>query len=241
MKHQWIYLIAALIAGGALLYGCDTADRDLTPPPPPELPPPTQPLPEEIASEILVGLESLDGLASFEAGITLEVREQLIAHLKTAKRRHGNTEWGRQGLARAARQLEDRMEAARENMHTDLVLLLCDLIEVLDPDSTKLPRFREWAQIQLRRPHVRIVGWFEFEEPAYGDEEIYVLLDVYVPATGERMRPRVQEGEQFLGLKFHRIIGRKRGIVLEYLPTKDRFAVYGPGSRAAVRNAGPRF
>jgi hypothetical protein len=126
-------------------------------------------------------------------------------------------------------------------MLTDVALFLCDLIETLEPDNTKVPRFREWARIQLERPLVKIVGWFEFEEPRFGSDEIYVLLEVYVPATGKTQRPRVMEGEEFMNLKFHRIIGKKRGVVLEYLPTKDRFAVYGPGRRAAMKNADPNF
>jgi hypothetical protein len=235
--------IAPAILIGCLLVaatGCDLEmNKDIAPPPPPGLPPPDYPEPEEIVKEVNEGLKPLDDIASFEIGITPEVREQLMTALKEAESRHGRTEWGQKGLVFVANELEDRLEAARENMHTDLVLLLCDLIEVLEPDNTKLPRFREWAKIQLERPVVKILGWFEFEKPSYGDEEIYVLMEVYIPASGKVERPKVQEGEQFLGLKFHRIVGKKRGVVLEYLATGDRFAVYGPGRRAAVRNADP--
>ncbi|HOD48908.1 MAG TPA: hypothetical protein PLM14_05365 [Candidatus Hydrogenedentes bacterium] len=240
MRRQSIHLLTGLVLCLAAISGCSGQDKSgVVPPPLPELPPPNQPLPEEIAAEIQEGLKPLDDVASFEAGITPELKEQLITHLKTAQHNHSGTEWDRKGLMLTANGLEDRLEAARENMHTDLVLLLCDLIEVIEPDNTKLPRFREWAQIQLERPIVKIVGWFEFEKPSYGKDEIYALLEVYIPATGKTERPKVMEGEEFLGLKFHRIIGKKRGMVLEYLKTKDKFAVYGPGNRAAILNANP--
>jgi hypothetical protein len=242
MKHYSIHLLPALVACLLITVGCTKqAGKDVTPPSPPELPPPTQPEPEEIAREIETGLQPLDDVGTFEIGITPELQQQLIGHLMTAKRDHSVTEWGRKGLMLVANGLEDRLEAARDNMHTDLVLFLCDLIEVLEPDNTKLPRFREWAKIQLERPIVKIVGWFEFEKPSYGEDEIYVLLEVFIPATGKTERPKVMEGEEFLGLKFHRIIGKKRGMVLEYLKTKDKFAVYGPGSRSAIRNVDPNI
>lgn len=242
MKRYSTLLVTPAILSLAIIIGCfEQNGKDTTPPPPPEFPAPTQPEPEEIAKEIETGLQPLDAIASFESGITPELRDQLAGHLMTAKRNHDATEWGNKALMLVANGLEDRLEAARDNMHTDLVLFLCDLIEVLEPDNTKLPRFREWAKIQLERPIVKIAGWFEFEEPRYGEDEIYVLLEVYIPATGKIERPKVMEGEEFLGLKFHRIIGKKRGMVLEYLKTKDKFAVYGPGPRAAIRNADPNI
>ncbi|MFO7976969.1 MAG: hypothetical protein R6V12_20345 [Candidatus Hydrogenedentota bacterium] len=242
MRRHSIHLATLLVVCVGLCMGClEKGEKDVTPPPPPELPPPTHPEPEEIAEEIKTGLQPLDNVASFEIGITPDLKQQLIGHLMTAKRNHSDTEWGRKALMYVAHELEDRLQAARDNMHTDLVLLLCDLIEVLEPDNTKLPRFREWAKIQLERPIVKIVGWFEFEQPRYGEDEIYALLEVYIPATGKKERPKVMEGEEFLGLKFHRIIGKKRGMVLEYLKTKDKFAVYGPGPRSAILNADPNM
>ncbi len=240
MSRSNIHRLAVLMLCIGAIGGCEK-DEDPSLPPPGELPPPTHPSAEEIANEIVLGLTPLDSIASFEAGITPELRDQLIAHLKVAERDHSVTEWGQQGLVLVANRLEDRLDAARENMHTDLVLFLCDLIEVLEPENTKLPRFREWAQIQLERPVVKIVGWFEFGESRYEGDEIYVLLEIFIPATGKIERPKVMEGDEFLGLKFHRIIGKKRGIVLEYLKTKDKFAVYGPGRRAAVLGVEPGF
>ena len=239
MRQNHIFRLAALVVCVALVAGCFEKDKRVLPPPPEQLPPPIHPSAEEIADEIAVGLAPLDEVVTFETGITPELRDQLIEYLDNARRTHSATEWGRQGLVLTANRLEDRLEDAKANMFTDVALFLCDLIETIEPENTKVPRYREWAKIQLERPLVKIVGWFEFEEPRFGKDEIYVLLEVYVPATGKTERPKVMEGEEFMNLKFHRIIGKKRGIVLEYLPTKDRFAVYGPGRRAAMKNADP--
>lgn len=241
MKKSYTFRLAALVLLClALASGC-FEKKSVAPPPPEELLPPIPPGAQEIADEIIAGLAPLNDVLSLEAGITLELRDQLVAYLEMAKHTHGTSEWGQKGLVLAMYRLEDHLEDAKASMLTDVVLFLCDLIETLDPDNTKVPRFREWARIQLERPLVKIVGWFEFEEPRIGSDEIYVLLEVYVPATGMTDRPRVMEGEEFMNLKFHRIIGKKRGVVLEYLPTKDRFAVYGPGRRAAMKNADPNF
>jgi hypothetical protein len=213
-----------------LLPGCDWFG-DEEPPPPTETGEPS-PTGKQIAAEIEVGLQRLEGITSFEEPLTEELRDELLTHLRTAKRKHQKSEWGREGLMLVANGLEDRLDVAREDMVTDLVLFLCDMIEILEPDNSKLERFREWSQIHRNRPQVTILGWFEFMNPKVGDEELYVSLKVGLPETGKVERVKVQEGEEFLGLKFQRIIGKKRGILLEYEATGDRFGVYGPGRRS---------
>lgn len=196
---------------------------------------PDAPSPEELAAELEAGLGPLDQLEAWEIDLTQEMRDMLVAYLLEAARDYRQTPQGQAALRLVVGRLDARLAAAREDMNTDLVMLLCDLIEIIEPDNSKLPRYREWASILLARPDVTIRGWFEFGEPRYGDDEIYVLLEVRLPATGEVERVQVREGEEFLGLKFHRIIGKKRGILLEYLATGDRFGVYGPGPRSRVQ------
>lgn len=184
---------------------------------------------QELAAKIAEGLAPLDEFAKATPQryqVTPEFRDQLMAHLDAAKKEHGNTEEGRKALRLVEADLEEKLRAAKEAQYAALVMLLCDLIEELDPGTSKLARYREWAELERNRPVLVIRGWFQdMESPG---QPIYVFLEAYLPATNEVTNVRVREGDEFLGVKLLGIIGKRRGLDLEYLATGERFKVYEP-------------
>jgi hypothetical protein len=122
--------------------------------------------------------------------------------------------------------MEKLLIVGRDTPNAPLVLFLCELLETLDPDNTRLDRFRMWATVQENRPIVLVRGWYE---PLDVDLPIvYVFVKVYLPESNSVVSKRIREGEEFLGLKFLKILGKKKGIRLEYKATGDVFEVYGP-------------
>jgi hypothetical protein len=198
--------------------------------PPPRSPDKERPLTApEVAAEmdrILAPLYAMVRTAQRESPVPPELDQQLLSQLKELKATHGATPEGERGIRLAAHTLEAQLAPARESQNGPLVLLICRLMREVEPGNIRLQRYEEWARIEKDRPVVAIRGWYEpLDAPV---RTVFTFLEVFLPASSEMKRLRVQEGDEFLGLKYRKMIGNKRGMELVYLATGDRFEVYGP-------------
>lgn len=223
--------VSFLLAAAALtvcLAGCEEADFSIkkTEEAPPAPPPPT---PDELVAEAVGSLQVLNVIPPgipLQYVLTKNGREEVVNYVREWKENAHQLDDGAAAVRKLWRELDDRLQPARHNQNAALVLLLCDLIEVLDPENPKVPRYREWARVYNNRPVVVIKGWFEKKDEEI--EQTFVFCDVYLPEQREMHPVEVTEGEEFYGVKFEEIIGKNRGMRLRYLATGDVYEVYGP-------------
>ncbi len=201
----------------------------------PEEPDPTpipEPSPEEMVQDALQQLFILDLIppnTPLQMLLTPEGRRQLLQNVASWRAQAATTESGRDAIEKLRLNLDSRMREARDDQNAALVLLICDILDVLGDERGIIDRYREWAEIHNNRPVVTIRGWFQQQDIEL--EEIYAFVQIYTPETGEIHSEQVREGDIVHGLEFVEIIGRNRGMRIEYLATGDRFDVYGPRRR----------
>lgn len=227
MSAKWQAAIAILTLSALLGSGCDTESIEQFGKPSGEIKP--EITPQQIESDfdnLLRPFYEYVESAKPNTILTPDYGPRLREQLQALSKKHGSSEPGAQALRNVQYKLEDLLIVARDTPNAGLVSLLCELIESIDPDNTRIDRFRMWATVQQNRPIVVIRGWYE---PLDVDLPIvYVFVKVYLPESNKVETRRIREGEEFLGLKFLKILGKKKGIRLEYKATGDVFEVYGP-------------
>ncbi len=161
-----------------------------------------------------------------ETQVPADYANGLKARLADLTKKYKNEEAGKREIRDAINRFEELLKVSRDASNIPMTLLLCDLVEQLDPASKHVDRFRLWATTLQKRPIVVVRGWYQpLDTP---ETIIYVFLKVYIPETQQVKSVRVREGEEFDGLKFLKILGKKSGIRLQYVATGDVFDVYGP-------------
>ncbi|GMV94894.1 MAG: hypothetical protein AMXMBFR82_46720 [Candidatus Hydrogenedentota bacterium] len=217
-KFAWM-AVALLVVG----LGCE--DSSLPAPPPSAGDPAVTE--EAITAEIEKGLQPLYDFVPIltrQTPVPPAFAQTMREHLRQANEKYHGTPEGKEALRNAVRHLEDVLVVAREKQNGLAVLLICELIRIVEPNNSRVARYEEWATIEKNRPVVMLRGWFVDEEK--DPPVINAFIEVFLPETGEVEHLRAREGEEFLGLKFRKILGKRRGMLLEYLKTGDLFEVY---------------
>ncbi|HOF39158.1 MAG TPA: hypothetical protein PLD73_03725, partial [Candidatus Hydrogenedentes bacterium] len=157
----------------------------------------------------------------------IDLKESIKADLQNAKDTHSNTDYGQKGLQRVGNLFERDIVAAydraQENPQMyDVLFMAGDLLQVLEPESSMLARYRQLAKDQINRPHVKVTGNTTM------DGVTIWFLQVYLPETHTTQSLQVRQGDEFLGLRFVGTLGNNRAIELEYLKLNERFVVPAP-------------
>ena len=220
-------VVAALLTLSTLFFGgCDSASlEDLAKPSVESKPILPQQIDQEFDNLLRPFYDFVEN-AKPDSVMAPEYGPKLKTQLQELSKKYGSVEHGKEALRRVQYKLEDLLIVGRDLPNAPLVSFLCELLETVDPDNSRLDRFRMWATVLQNRPIVLVRGWYEpldVELPV-----VYVFVKVYVPGSEEVVSKRIREGEEFLGLKFLKILGKKKGIRLEYKATGDVFEVYGP-------------
>lgn len=150
-----------------------------------------------------------------------EQMEEALANLRQTRGEYQATPHGPEGIQRVINELEDIVRRAQDQEAWTWVIFADEALKTLDPDHSRFDRWRERAEIQLRRPEVQITGFYEDHET--GQETVF--MSVYLPEENRRERVQVRPGEEFHGLRLRDIIGRNRGVELEYLEANEIFEV----------------
>ena len=190
-------------------------------------PPPKAPTAREIRAQFDSALQPVYAIVDTcgaDTRVPDEVAAQVQAQLEESKKKYQTQAAYQEGLRGAVNALEDKLRSARDKQNGVLALYLCSVIRSLDPENSRVVRFEAWGTTVKNRPVVTIRGWYEPRDAP--SRTIYAFLDVYTPEDGQTHHIEVREGEEFLGLKYVKMIGNRQGILFEYLSTKDRFEVY---------------
>lgn len=220
-RTSLILAATVLALGGAL--GCDVNKL----PTPPETKTPPAETTEAITAELEKGLRPLyDWVPTLtrQSPVPPAFGTSLKSYLQESVKKYSGSKVGKEALRNVVRHLEDVLKQARDAQNGLAVLLICDLIKIIEPNNSRLPRYIEWATIEKNRPVVMYRGWYEDREAK--PPVTYYFLEVFLPETGKVENLRVREGEDFLGLKLIKVIGSGRGLRFEYLKTGDLFEVY---------------
>ncbi|GMW00642.1 MAG: hypothetical protein AMXMBFR84_17790 [Candidatus Hydrogenedentota bacterium] len=213
----------------ALVLGSLGCDESVLRPPQTVQPPGQPPDAAAIEREIRTGLDPLlQGAPLIDANTQVlpQNYQAWIAHARQMIASHANSGEGRKAINAVTHDLEEALRTVRNAGNVGYVLVFAELVRIFDPGTVKVQRHEEWAQLRRNRPIVTIRGWFERLDADI--EIIDVFLEVYLPESGESRHMRVRPGEEFLNLKFEKMIGDKKGIQFYYEPTNEVFEVYGP-------------
>ena len=182
------------------------------PPPPPTPPPPPPPTAEALEQRVMEKVEPLISADAQSGKAMTETLSKEVASLKTEQN-------GASAQKRLQNQFIEKLKAAHQEEKWDLVVNLCDAVDILDPGNTRTSRYRDRAMDEKNRPVVTMKGIMEIEGVTN------VFLEIYLPTTSTTVSKQVREGEEFEGLILEKIIGNNQGVRLKYLKTDTSFDV----------------
>ncbi len=215
--------VAVLCSVALLSAGCGEDGSTKAPPRPGE----RKVTANEIRTQIdnaLQPIHALVEIASADSIIPADTAADVKTKLEELKRKYASEDAYKPAVEGVVNKLEDQLRIVRERQNGIFALYLCGVIRFFDPDNSRVVRYEKWGETVKNRPRVIIRGWYEPRDTP--TKIIYTFLEVYTPEDGQTHHLEVREGEEFLGLKYVRMIGDKRGILFEYMKTEDRFEVY---------------
>lgn len=183
----------------------------------------------EIRAQFEAVLQPIFGLvagATADTRVSPELAAQVRSQLDERKSKYASAAAYKEGTHAVVTKLEDSLRDVRDKQNGVLALYLCELIRYFEPNNSRVVRFEQWGQTVKNRPVVTIRGWYEPKDTTV--RIVYTFVEVYTPEDGQTHHAQVREGDEIFGLKYVRMIGNKRGILFEYMKTKDRFEVYSP-------------
>ncbi|HOQ90395.1 MAG TPA: hypothetical protein PLX03_09685 [Candidatus Hydrogenedentes bacterium] len=193
----------------ALIFSC-------APPPPP--PPPPETAGPQTAEEVFALISPIIqplrvAAASKNVTISPADRDLMISQLGQAVAQYGGTEFGRQALARLGQEIADLALTFSRDERYRATLICLDAHNVLNMSSALLNRLGERAQKMISQPAVRTRGFLEDKQ----NGDLYAFLELLDRQSGKIKTIQLREGEESDGIRLLRIIGRNRGVRIEYL------------------------
>jgi hypothetical protein len=196
------------------------------PPPPPENLPPPEPTPEEHRQQTRMMLGAL-----LQSGVPAPADDLIpgvLSSLQGRKAQLSATENGRTSLGLTCQDIAEGIRVSKQEEQWRKLAALCRAFRVMEPDNTRYEKQREYADLMVKRPEITITGFMEL------DNELYVFVDLFDPANGQKTNYRVREGEEFNGnMRLIKIIGNQQSIEVEYLPLSYSWECLGPKKRDA--------
>jgi len=199
-----------------LLTGVLAAVVSCAPPPPPP-PPPEAAGPksaEEVYALVSPTIQPLRAAASNKQTVISPAdRDLMINQLGQAVAQYGNTDFGRQALARLGQEISDlALEFSKQERYRATLVCL-DAYNVLNMSSALLNRLGERAEKMLAQPAVRARGFLEDKQ----NGDLYAFLELLDRKTGKIKTIQLREGEESDRIRLLRIIGKNRAVRIEYL------------------------
>lgn len=212
--------MATALALAMLLVACEEEKKEAEE----EAPPPKSA--NELYQEITKILDPLRAKLDADQGMGKAALDPLVAEARTARQKMNAEPNGKEALARFTQDVDGLIRTARQKERWMPVIKMCELYDILEPGNSKTGRMIEMAERQINRPKVRIKGFVDDMQA----NDTYVFLEVKVPDAEWFAPDPVREGDEFLDppytLRFQEIIGRNKGIRLEYLAVKgDTFDI----------------
>ena len=184
------------------------------PPPPP--PPPPPPSAEQLREE---ALKNLADILMVGMPVTSDVVKMRINDTKAKLRAEVN---GDRAIRLITSDVREALKSAKDAEAWDSMIVLGDAWETLEPQDSRIERYREQALGEKNKPKVTVKGFYE----DVNTREVTVFLEVFLPDKYEVKTVQVRQGDEFVDtLKFVDIVGDRKGVKLQYLPTGEIFEV----------------
>jgi hypothetical protein len=149
----------------------------------------------------------------------MNTKVTMLQSLFNARLKHQMTQPGRVALARVSVMVEQTAMRYRGQERWQETLAACEAFETLRPGSIYLRPMKSEAEVHVKRPTVHVEGFLGDIER----EDVYAFLRVTDPITGKVENVQARPGQEFCGLRFDKIIGRQKGVRLEYLAIPGEF------------------
>jgi len=190
-----------------LLAGCEKKEEL------PEKPVEQEKTPEQIVELIARDLAPLSG--AFSGGwLTNDDKDKIVSKLRTHKATYQSKENGVIALERITAEVEKAVRMARDEERWRLVINCLEIYDVLQPGSTKFQRIAKLADLQLKKPKVKLKGFFRDID---SNDQFYAFVDINDPESGKTYSEQMRVGEEKHGIRLHRIIGNQQGVEFEYM------------------------
>ncbi|NLN93915.1 MAG: hypothetical protein GX130_11500 [Candidatus Hydrogenedens sp.] len=152
-------------------------------------------------------------------GISETDRQQLLFAIQSAIMTYGDNRYGKEVLRDLGFELQDLARQASAQERYRLVLICIEAAELLSVDSMYLKRAGSKAVTMLEKPKVVVKGFMEDMET----QQLSIFLELTDYFTGKIDRMQVREGDEFNNLRMIRVLGRNKGVLLEYLKVPGLF------------------
>ncbi len=205
-----VLAVVVLVLGTAFAIHASWKSRGLTKPPGPSV--------DEIYAHIKPALVPWENaVAQGQKDLDPEEKTWVMDTLSAAVALYEGADNGRRALVRLANDVRELVREARKAENWELALTGTDIFGVFRQDNFFMSFYRDILETQLARPDVTLKGFLDDIEM----EDTYAFLEMRLRGSDEVISMQVREGEEFLDpphtLQFVEIIGRNRGVKLEFL------------------------
>lgn len=184
------------------------------PPPVPVQQPEPEKTPEQIVDLIKKDLGPLAAAAAAGAMLSDKDKQDVVNKLRTHKSTFQAKENGIIALEQITGEMESVIKIVRDGQRWKLALQCLEIYDVLQPGSAKYQRLRSMAELQMKKPRVKLKGFFRDVE---SNNQIYTFVQITDPVSGKTYQEQMREGEEKYGIRFNKIIGNQQGVEFEYL------------------------
>ena len=211
MKKNFLLTVVLMMV---LIIGCGEKDGPVDTEG--ELPPP--PTAEEIASDIRTAFEGQLTEMATGKRLTRKIGDDACSALRSKVNANRAEENGPEAISKVSFEVEQIARIAHSAEKWDIAMLGCLLYETIEPSSTTLARIKKRSDLEIKRPRISDLGFVTMG----GETTVFLKAALY---DGRIFDRQVTVGEEFFGLRLESIIGRQRGISLEYIETGQLFDV----------------
>jgi hypothetical protein len=212
-KYAAVLAVALLV----LVAGCGGSSEPATPEKTGDAVAPPPPTPEEIAKRVATDLGLDAPLPPRAQRLPPSERSAIVSQFDQQQATLSKTPEGQAALEIIKRKTDDRIQALYGAEMWEHVVVYTDAYARLDPQSKKFGDMRAKAEIELRKPRVKVTGL-----PEVNGHQV-AMLSFYIPLTSETHKETLSVGEEMHGIKFLGVFGENRGVRLEYLETGERY------------------
>lgn len=222
MRFRWLLYTSMFVACAVTIVGCLPKEK-VPEPTGPEVPPP--PTPQEIAQSIITEAQLDMPIPPKEARFPKVIENNLLSILRKAKTRNGNSEDGRKAIGHVIIRIDKRIREFSDAEAWTHVMVFIKARKVFEPNNDQYLSLKDAAETELRKPRVTVKGLPDI------DGVQLVILDFYIPLTDETFRnEKLRIGESIHGIKILSIFGKRRGVMLQYIETGERYVAFLPSS-----------
>lgn len=207
-----IVVVMSLLAF-VLALGCEKGEEL------PQKPVEQEKTPEQIVELIKKDLKPLGKIMSGGV-ISPDEKNQVLSKLRTHKTTYQSKENGVIALERIKGEVEQAIRGARDSERWFMVLVALEIYDVLEPGSTRYQRLAKTAVLQMKKPKVKLKGFFRDIE---SNDQFYAFVEITDPVSGKTYSEQMREGEEKHGIRFSRIIGNQQGVEFEYMAIPGDF------------------